>query len=109
MTDERKQEIKELIREFFEAAPEKPLSVPLHIDSILALKVGGFIVFGTVTLASGAATIADDRIRSTSKAFVTYQTHSDQGVLLAVCTDGLLSIESTDGSDASEVNYLVIL
>lgn len=87
---------------------QAPLTNPLHVDTIFALKNGGFLTLGTATLASGTVTVEDRRIRTTSTVLVTYKTHSSQGVLLALPADGSLAITSTSATDASVVQYLII-
>jgi hypothetical protein len=100
--------IKEIIRAEISKPSRAPLSTPLDIDTIFALKNGGLLTSGSVTLVSGAATVTDRRIRTTSVPLLTYKTHSTPGTLRAVCTDGTLTITSSNGSDASEVHYLII-
>ena len=89
------------------------LSFPLTSNDLFALKKGGFILSGTTTLASGAATLSDRRIKPSSKALLGYDvaakalTHP--GILSGACSDGELSIASTSATDASDVAYLIIL
>lgn len=89
------------------------LPFPLDIDSLHSLKKGGFILFGRTTLASGAATVEDRRIQPSSKALVSYDATdsalSNSGTLSVALSAGQLDIASTDGSDASDVSYLIIL
>lgn len=100
--------IRRIVQDELRKAPRPALNLPLNIDTIFALKNGGFLTFGIATLASGTVTVLDHRIRSVSTPHLTYKTHSSQGVLRAVCTDGTLTIASTSGTDASEVHYLII-
>ena len=101
-------QIRKVVRDELQKAQPQPLTTPLHIDTIHALKTGGFLTLGSATLASGTVTVEDRRIRTTSTALVTYKTHSNEGSLLALCADGSVAITSNDGTDASEVQYLII-
>jgi hypothetical protein len=88
---------------------ENQLKVPLSVDTLLALKQGGFILLGTSTLASGTKEIEDTRIKANSIPLVTYNTFSSAGTLRAVTTKGKLTVTSSNGSDASEFHYLIII
>lgn len=115
MNEDRVREIAEEVAR--RIAGERPLSSPLDIDTLFALKKGGFILTGSATLASGVATVVNSRIRGNSTAVVTYLTPAGTtgANLKAVCADGSLTITAiaTDGTtvttDTSEVSYLIIL
>ena len=94
--------------------PEKPtLPFPLDPNTRHSLKNGGFIITGRVSLSSGSVTVSDPRIRASSLAFVTYDETdtalSSSGTLSVTVADGSLTIDSTNGSDASDVSYLIIV
>lgn len=95
----------------------RELSFPLSINTLHALKRGGFILTGTATLASGVATVAHDRIRGNSTPSVSYSEPAGTtgANLKAVCTNGTLTITAvgTDGTtvttDVSVVSYFIVL
>jgi len=107
--------IRRIVRE--ELGRLQRLPHPLDIDTLFALKTGGFILFGSATLASGVVTVEDRRIKASSIAVVTYQAPGGTtGTnLKAACTDGTLTITavntsgSTVNTDTSSVSYLIIL
>ncbi len=93
------------------------LPIPLDIPNRTALKTGGFILFGTVALASGVATITNTRIQGSSIAVASYvapagtmganlKTTIAQGSLTitAIKTD-----KTTETSDTSTVSYFIVL
>ena len=102
-------QIRRIVRDELGKAPATPLSIPLNIDTIFALKNGGLILFGTTTLVAGTIAITDRRIRSTSVSIVSHLTHSTPGTLRSVCADGSLTITSSNAGDVSQVQYFVIL
>ena len=93
------------------------LPFPLDINTIFALKNGGFILFGTLTLSSGVGTVTDGRIQASSVALVTYKTPGGTtGTnLKAGCTEDTLTVTAVNTSgttvttDTSVVSYLVII
>lgn len=81
----------------------------LDSNTITALKTHAYLS-GTVTLASGTATVTNPKIRTTSVPLATHQTHAGTiGTLRVVATDGQITITSSSATDTSVVNYLVIL
>lgn len=91
-----------------ENATRAQIAHPIDSDSVRALKQG-FMLVGTVTLASGTKTVSNPKIRTTSIPMVTYKTSSMTGTLRAVCTDGTLTITSSNVLDASEVHYHIAI
>jgi hypothetical protein len=63
---------------------------------------------GTVTLASGTATVTIPACKTTSFIFLTNKTASNQGFLRVVPGTGSAVITSSNGSDASVVQWMLI-
>jgi len=61
-----------------------------------------------VTLASGAATVTTSACTSSSLIYLTYNTFVNQGVLRVTPGNGSFTINSSSGTDASVVQWLII-
>ena len=81
------------------------LNYPLDQDSIDLIQnaVGGFILSGLVTLASGTYTITDNRIKATSSIVTTSQSAH---LTSAICSTGSAVITGT-GTDI--INYVIFI
>ena len=108
--------VREIVREE-QAKTPRALPYPLDINTLFALKTGGFVLFGTAVLDTGVATVTDHRIRASSIVIACYTApNGTMGAnLKAVCAQGSLTItavksdKSTETSDTSTVAYIVIL
>lgn len=111
------------------------LNFPLSKNELLSLQKGGFILYGTLNLVGGVATLENFNIKANSSiAYATYHTPGGTmgSTLRAVCIDGLatftarevnvnLSIDFEEKEfsvstsmvnatlDTSKINYLIIL
>ena len=104
-----KDEVKKLIMEMVMSGDlRSQVFFPLDDKSRQALKSEAYLV-GSATLANGTMAIKHFKIKSTSTPMVCYQTFSANGTLRAVCTDGTLTITSSSGTDASVINYIIII
>lgn len=97
--------------------PTQSLATPLDINTLHALKKGGFILFGTLTLVSGVATVTDRRIQTGSVSIVSYATPAGTmgANLKAACAQGTLTVTSvksdatTQTADTSKVAYFLVI
>ena len=97
--------------------PHTVLPLPLDIPNLTALKTGGFILFGTVALTSGVATISNNRIQGSSTPLVSYISPAGTmgANLKATVAHGSLTItavktdKTTETSDTSTVSYFIVL
>lgn len=85
------------------------IDFPLSPDDVYALKNGGLILSGTVTLASGTVDITHRAIKGTSVPLVSYKTNTNAGTLRSVASKGSVTVTSSSGSDASEVYYIILI
>ena len=81
---------------------------PLSQSDLISLK-HGYIFGGTATLTAGSVVVANNKIKGTSIAVVSYTALSAPGTLKAVCTSGTLTITSTSATDAGTVAYIIII
>jgi hypothetical protein len=107
--------VREIARE--EAAKARRLPMPLDLNTLFSLRKGGFLLFGTLTLASGVATLEDSRIQPSSTPVVSHVSPDGTvgAALTASCTSGTLTVTAvkndttTETLETSEVAYIVVL
>lgn len=81
------------------------LQFPLDVNTLFALKNGGFILSGVATVSGGEAIIGDRRIKPSAVPLITSKGSTSGRAYAADCANGSLTILGDDG----DVYYLIIL